>query len=782
MTVQNSTTLSARFIGALSRYQWVWGLGVWAPLSAILLGLKGTRLRGVEHDLDLLATVELFRSELFVVVGLAALGFGLFARFRKSPWLWAAAAVYQATAAFFGITNVVAHQFYVSTGTSLDWSLFAFGLSHLDNVSDVVMSEVSAISAALLVAVVLYFVAGPPTLAVAWRKWLQRESEVPPCEAASHHWLALGTASIAFLVALLPVNSMQLSSGFAREATLHLAVTAFDKQAPRSEGPSQAIFDTSAARLEPTEQTRPKNVVFIVLESTRAEATTVYSPSLASTPYLAELADESLVLQNAYAVLPHTSKALVAILCGIPPQPTMPIVEAVPGNIPGKCLAELLAEHGYQSAFFQNATGNFENRDKLVAKMGFDEFYPLEEMETDGFEKVNYFGYEEAVMMPVSKRWLQTRDKPFVATYLTLSPHHDYLAPKRYGRKDFAAEDTFNRYLNSVHYLDHFVRALIDQYKELGLYESTLFVIVGDHGEAFGEHGRFQHDNVIYQEGVRVPWIIHDPLSKVVQGRVTTRVNHLDILPTVAGLLGYDIRQARFPGSSVFGVSADRPQFFSCWYEERCIGMLHGPFKYIHHYGDQPDELFDLRTDPKEQENVARVHPELVERRRQIVLTWKKLVEDVYADNVSNTISDKVRTSRPEVPVAREVRFGEHVKLLGYDLSAREVTPGMTLDVTLFYEVLQDLGPKAAAAFLATAGEDRFPIAHFPLNDEHPMSQWSKGQFIVDHWQLTVPQDWKGEWYALEVIMGDRGGRAWRYQGADGTSQKALEVFRLPVN
>jgi lipoteichoic acid synthase len=49
------------------------------------------------------------------------------------------------------------------------------------------------------------------------------------------------------------------------------------------------------------------------------------------------------------------------------------------------------------------------------------------------------------------------------------------------------------------------VKHLLEQYKELGLYEETIFVLYGDHGEAFGEHGLYQHDNVAYEEGLRVP-------------------------------------------------------------------------------------------------------------------------------------------------------------------------------------------------------------------------------------------------------------------------------------
>ncbi len=82
-----------------------------------------------------------------------------------------------------------------------------------------------------------------------------------------------------------------------------------------------------------------------------------------------------------------------------------------------------------------------------------------------------------------------------------------------------------NRYLNSVRNQDFFLKNLFEQYKELGLYEDTVFVLVGDHGEAFGEHGRFQHDNAIYEEGIKVPLIIHDPKRFENGTRLTGPVN-----------------------------------------------------------------------------------------------------------------------------------------------------------------------------------------------------------------------------------------------------------------
>src|SRR5918997_1121427 len=177
-------------------------------------------------------------------------------------------------------------------------------------------------------------------------------------------------------------------------------------------------------------------------------------------------------------------------------------------------------------------------------------------------------------MLGPSEEWLEGhKDGPFVATYETIGPHHQYLAPeKRYGREEFDEEDTVDRYLNSVRNQDFFLKNLFDQYKRLGLYEDTVFVLYGDHGEAFGEHGRFQHDNVPYE------------------------------------------------GTLMFG----------CWNESVCLASLNKTEKYVYHFGDNPDEIFDLSEDPDERRNLAGERPQEAEKRRRELLEWRAEVSSRY--------------------------------------------------------------------------------------------------------------------------------------------------------
>lgn len=349
------------------------------------------------------------------------------------------------------------------------------------------------------------------------------------------------------------------------------------------------------------------NVVLVLVESLGARATTVHQPDLATTPNLAALAKESLVADRAYTVIPHTTKALIASHCGIAPPPWPFDANAdEPGGIAARCLPSLLSDQGYATAYFQSATQHFEERDTMIDRFGFEDFYPLERLPHAGFSRVNDFGYEDAIMVDPSVAWAERAhraNRPFFLSYLTVTTHYDYGLPAGYRLRKFAEDDAHNRYLNGVRYTDAVIGRLLDRFKQAGLYDDTIFIITGDHGEGFYEHGRRGHNDVVWNEGLQVPLLINSPQSRRSPGRITTPVQQSQILPTVADQLGFDIEGARYPQGSMLKPAAD-PIFAACWDSEQCMTMIEGDMKFNHFFGYRPDEYFDLSTDPGERHNV----------------------------------------------------------------------------------------------------------------------------------------------------------------------------------
>jgi len=156
--------------------------------------------------------------------------------------------------------------------------------------------------------------------------------------------------------------------------------------------------------------------------------------------------------------------------------------------------------------------------------------------------------------------------------------------------------------LNSIYYQDRFLEKLLDQYRELGLYERTLFVIVGDHGEAFGEHGFKLHDGVIYEEGIRVPLLLHG--AGLAARRVPHVVSQVDILPTLVALLGYRIDAGTYDGGNLLEKDEGSVAHASCWYSERCIARIARDRKIVSHFGHREAEAYAIDADPRERRDV----------------------------------------------------------------------------------------------------------------------------------------------------------------------------------
>ncbi len=598
-------SLSSRSVGV----DWTVLLPVLLPVAWSSLGLKLIRLRDSDLSLTGWQVPMALRSEALVCLAFLLLASGFGAARLSARWRQITFALLQAFAAAVIAGNVLAHYFYQAVAFGLSWRILAHGWSVFMVSPEVIQSEVPLTAWSLLATGVALSLGGPYLLGRA-RRSCGVECE-PRRDRRPLVGLLLALSGTGAIVAASKPVSWIADPGLNRDQSLHLLIGALSISPPPEGGTTSAAFTTSNVELKQVAGEAPTNLVLIILESTRASAVTPYNPKFQTTPYINTLAAKSLFFEDVSAVIPHTSKALVAIHCGVPPRPTMAIREANYGGLPARCLPHLLADHNYQSVFFQSATEKFEKRRRLVDNLGFDEFYPLESLDIAGFERANYFGYEDNVMLAKSEAWLKQRSHrvPFLATYLTLTPHHDYRAPKRYGRLTFDENVRFNRYLNSVRYLDHFVKNLIDQYKKLRVYESTLFVIVGDHGEAFGEHDRVQHDNVPYQEGLHVPLLVHDGRGKLAPHRIGHPMSQIDLLPTIVELLEFEVLRGRFPGVPISQLGPERPLYFACWFEKQCVGVRLGSGKFIHHFGHRPDEFFDLEDDPGETENMIGAFP-----------------------------------------------------------------------------------------------------------------------------------------------------------------------------
>jgi arylsulfatase A-like enzyme len=629
----------------LSRRDWVYLLSLLVPFVVYNLALKAydITLQPGDHG-GLTRTLGLIGSDVFFNLGYALLWIGLFAVVRRGLLRWVVVFLFHAVTMLVVIVTTFAHQYFRQNGTTLDYGTLAEWIPKFKEIIPILFQGGVPILAWILLLAALFYAALGPLLVTRvveqWRGW-------PRISRAGVPGISFLGSSGLFLLAL-GLGSLSLLTGttaLARAPIVNVVLTGVEATAEEDVPNAASVVEHPAAHasLAETPQTQKRNVVLIHLESTRAQSVTPYNEDLKTTPFLNELAKSSLLAEQAYVVVPRSSKATVAVNCGIEP-PLYQGPEFEPGGIPAPCLPGLLGEQGYSTVFFQSSSETMDQYAVVAKNLGYEEYYPSESMDTAGFEATNYISYEDDIMLKPSEQWLKEhKDKPFIAQYLTGTGHDDYRClSTRHGSENFADDDLLNRYYNCLRLQDIFLENLIDQYKQLGLYENTIFVIYGDHGEGFGEHGRYLHGDTIYQEGLRIPLLIHAP-GWLEQGQRTTGLsNETDIMPTVLDMLGYEVKNGTYPGYSLLNsLPRNRPLFFSCITTRKCLASIKGNEKYIYHYDNQPEELFDLSKDPLEEHNLADEYSqEELDKRREELLEWHSRVNAGYPGSTDSAATN----------------------------------------------------------------------------------------------------------------------------------------------
>jgi hypothetical protein len=99
-------------------------------------------------------------------------------------------------------------------------------------------------------------------------------------------------------------------------------------------------------------------------------------------------------------------------------------------------------------------------------------------------------------------------------------------------------------------------------------------------------------------------------------------------------MLGYEVENGEYSGYSLLHeLPKDRTLRFSCISSRKCLASLKGDEKYIYHYDNQPEEVFDLSKDPSEEHNLASERSkEDLDKRREDLLQWRSSVNSQYGD------------------------------------------------------------------------------------------------------------------------------------------------------
>jgi len=289
------------------------------------------------------------------------------------------------------------------------------------------------------------------------------------------------------------------------------------------------------------------------------------------------------------------------------------------------------------------------------------------------------------MMLKPSLKWIEAEsDKPFFLTYLTLSSHHEYGFPPTFPEKDYGVgKENQNRYLNAVKYTDYFLSQLFEEFRKRELLEKTVFIILGDHGEAFGEHGREGHNFTLWEEGMRVAGLVYAPAIIKQPGVIKGIRSTLDVPPTVCDLLGLKVKDGNFIGESFLKpVDENRKLYFSGWSKNICLGMREGRYKFIFTKMNPSPEIYDNYNDPEDSENLFRLNKfeqTELESRRQELERWA-LVQCQQYKEWRKKAEGNLKLDRKENFIKTiEANFSDLISAYGFGIFPEDVEPNRSV-------------------------------------------------------------------------------------------------------
>ena len=407
---------------------------------------------------------------------------------------------------------------------------------------------------------------------------------------------------------------------------------------------------------------RQPNIVMLGIDSLRRDHMSCYGYHRLTTPHIDRFAQEATLFENTFSAHIPTTSAYASMLTGMDVFTTQVVALRHQGGLRPQVstLAELLKNEGYNTTCV-GFSGNPSSR-------GFDNY-----LDYDGWGSWNTGRSPKAenlnaVAIPELERLSKKRD-PFFLFLRHMDPHAPYLPPAPYERMFYHGNETdpkndsmqpvmafkpfrdffaswmppgisdkdyiIAQYDGAVAYMDAAIASIFNALETRGLAEDTIVVLNGDHGETLYEHECWFDHHGLYDCTLTVPLIIrypgHLPAGKHIKGYN----QHKDLVPTVLELAGIERTPSNegnngdnneginFDGRSLMQmVRGEVASFDSEMYITECTWMRkHGwrtpEWKLI--IALEPDfhfkpavELYNLISDPAENQNVAENQPEMV--------------------------------------------------------------------------------------------------------------------------------------------------------------------------
>lgn len=394
------------------------------------------------------------------------------------------------------------------------------------------------------------------------------------------------------------------------------------------------------------------NLLVITIDTIRKNRLGMYGPQYAFTPALNKVASEGVIFDQAMSPVPLTFPSHSSIFTGKYP----PSIEVHTNNdyVLGKrhtTLAEILKKRGYFTAAVIAATPLTSEKG---LNQGFDIYNDMGMLSISlggprgkddkplGDIRGGNISKEGLLLLKQAERRYKEDGQKFFLWLHYYDPHWPYDPPDMY---QILYEDDL--YAGEAAYTDACVDLVLDALKEAGLYENTVVVVVGDHGESLDEHDEATHGLFAYDTTMQVPFFIKAQ-NKITPGtRVSRLVRTVDVMPTVLDLLGIKGFSAEtIDGESLLplisgkvdaGPKGDgevREAYGEALHLKKSYAwaeiffLRNEDFKFL----EMPrEELYDLRNDPGETKNLIHELPLMADKMRNRL---KEVKRRLKADNI----------------------------------------------------------------------------------------------------------------------------------------------------
>jgi len=435
---------------------------------------------------------------------------------------------------------------------------------------------------------------------------------------------ALGVTSLLGPLALSSARTL----GVHHNAVVALVTSAVPAGAPPAaperdldlpaDGPSLDLRELSG-------RARGMNIVVVVLESTGARYLPAWRPpddreTRDPMPNLGRLIRHGTLFDRIWTAYPESIKGLFAALCSQYPRPETAAAEHAAERYRARCLPAILVAQGYATGLFHSGWFAYLGMKDIVRDRGLDVALDAEQI---GGPFRSSFGTDDRETARRLLAWVDSvpRERPFLALWLPIAGHHPYRAPGD-ARRPFAEASEQDAYLNDLAVADEALGLLMAGVAERGLAGDTVWIVYGDHGQAFQQHpGNFAHTLFVYEENLHVPLALVLPdrtPTPLPQRRAPQRGTLVDLAPTVLDLVGlpadplHDGRSLLWPTSPPVVAFTD--------HRALQLAVGHGDWKAI--LEGSRLELYDLGTDPGEHKDKSLDDSARADRYRRYLRAW----------------------------------------------------------------------------------------------------------------------------------------------------------------